>query len=194
MMGKAKASGRFDFTPFVCASAVPTDNADACLVNGWYSLTENAQGCPISGAPLFVAGAKNCIWQYAFDSQTGSELRRNSVDGGASWKPWEWENPPVADGSEYRTTARYDGRPVYAKRIVIQSAPNSAVATNPHGLLGIFPIAWEARAGNGETELVLPYCGQFTVGVDSTDIMLTTTEDYSGYAVEITLRYCKAED
>lgn len=33
------------------------------------------------------------------------------------WQPFEWENPPMVLGVEYRTTERYLGKPVYAKLV-----------------------------------------------------------------------------
>lgn len=84
-------------THLVMAAAKETDNVDACLTNGWYWITENAQGCPVSGAPLFVIGGKDRIWQYVFDSQSGSEIHRYTVDGGVTWEPWSGEDSPVAD-------------------------------------------------------------------------------------------------
>ena len=192
-MGGTGASGKIGYTPLVSASAGETDNVDSCLSNGWYWIMENAQGCPINGAPLFVAGAKESIWQYVFDSQNISVIRRHTADSGATWNPWEWENPPVADGAEYRTTKRYDGKPVYTKRITVENAPESAAEVVPHGLEGIIPVSWDGTATDGENTLVLPFLGSFTVGVDRTSITLSTTEDYSRYAVEITLQYCKEE-
>lgn len=192
-MGGTGAIGGVGRTPLVGAGAVETDNVDTSLTNGWYWIKENAQGCPVNGAPLLVVGTKDRIWQYAFDSQSGSELRRDTVDGGVTWNPWEWENPPVADGAEYRTTMRYNGKPVYAKRITVENAPDSVVQAIPHGLEGIVPVKWEGIATDGEAVLVLPFLSKFTVGVDKTNITLSTTEDYSGYAVEITLQYCKEE-
>lgn len=34
---------------------------------------------------------------------------------GGTWTEWEWVNPPMIIGVEYRTTERYDGHPVYIK-------------------------------------------------------------------------------
>ena len=34
-----------------------------------------------------------------------------------TWYPWEWDNPPMVPGVEYRTMKRCNGKPVYAKRI-----------------------------------------------------------------------------
>lgn len=193
-MDGAKASGGVSYTPLAKAMAQETDNVDTCLTNGWYWIKDNAQGCPVNGAPLFVVGAKDHIWQYAFDSQSGSELRRDTVDGGVTWNPWEWENPPVADGAEYRTTLRYNGKPVYARKITVENAPDSTTEVVPHGMDGIIPIGWTGTATNGENVLALPFLDSFTVGVDGTNITLSTTENYSGYAVEITLQYCKEEN
>ena len=190
-MGSTGAIGGVGRTPLIRAGAGETDNVDTSLTNGWYWIMENAQGCPVNGAPLFVVGAKGRIWQYAFDSQSGSELRRHTADGGATWEPWEWENPPVADGAEYRTTKRSGGTPVYARNISVENAPNSAEQVIPHGLESITPVAWDGVATDGKNVLILPFCNSFTVGVDSTSITLSTTEDYSGYAVELTLQYCK---
>lgn len=36
---------------------------------------------------------------------------------GSTWDAWEWENPPLWPGVEYRTTERYDGKVVYTKLI-----------------------------------------------------------------------------
>ncbi len=193
-MGSTGAIGGVGRTPLVRAGACETDNVDTCLINGWYWIKENAQGCPVSGAPLFVIGAGGKVWQYVFDSQSGSELRRDTVDGGTTWNPWEWENPPVADGAEYRTTKRWAGKPVYARKITVANAPDSAVQVIPHGLESIVPVKWEGVATDGEHVLALPFLSRFTVGVDNANVTLSTTENYSGYAVEITLWYCKDEN
>lgn len=34
-----------------------------------------------------------------------------------TWLPWEYDNPPLALGVEYRTTERYAGKPVYVKAV-----------------------------------------------------------------------------
>lgn len=40
----------------------------------------------------------------------------------STWQPWEWENPPMAVGTEYRTTERCEGEVVYRKRIKYTNA------------------------------------------------------------------------
>ena len=56
-------------------------------------------------------------------------LERRRSDTG--WKPWEWPNPPMMIGVEYRTTERYMGKPVYAKCVYLGLLPNNTSATYP---------------------------------------------------------------
>ena len=44
-----------------------------------------------------------------------TKIVRNCVN--RNWQPWEYENPPLMNNTEYRTTERYAGKPVYVKRI-----------------------------------------------------------------------------
>ena len=44
---------------------------------------------------------------------THAEVRRNCYDG--TFFSWEWVNPPMKAGVEYRTTERYNGKPIYTK-------------------------------------------------------------------------------
>lgn len=51
--------------------------------------------------------------QHAF--RNGDNGMRHIVRNGSpgAWGEWEWENPPMYLGEEYRTTERYNGKPVY---------------------------------------------------------------------------------
>ena len=59
-------------------------------------------------------------------------LRGTSYSGGTlqkvkstNWQPWEWVNPPMAAGVEYRTTERYLGKQVYVKVVDCGALPNN---------------------------------------------------------------------
>ena len=41
------------------------------------------------------------------------------------WGEWEWVNPPMKLGKEYRTTERYLGKPVYVKLVDCGALPNA---------------------------------------------------------------------
>ena len=48
--------------------------------------------------------------------------------------PWEWINPPMQLGVEYRTAERHNGQPVYAKAISFGKAPNASSKDISHGI------------------------------------------------------------
>ena len=52
------------------------------------------------------------------------------------WTGWEWENPPLQSGVEYRTTMRRRGQPDYVKLIDFGSLPASGVASVYVGIAG----------------------------------------------------------
>lgn len=54
--------------------------------------------------------------QTAFVSYTGGNIAERWMTNGV-WQPWEWVNPPMAFGVEYRTTDRWNGKPVYKQAV-----------------------------------------------------------------------------
>ena len=46
----------------------------------------------------------------------GISAIRYSMDGGSTWTPLEFVNPPMIPGVEYRTTERSNGKPVYTMK------------------------------------------------------------------------------
>lgn len=46
-----------------------------------------------------------------------------------TWLPWEYDNPPLALGVEYRTTERYLGKPVYVKAVDCGGLPSNSTKT-----------------------------------------------------------------
>lgn len=53
------------------------------------------------------------------------------------WTPWEWVNPPMFPGVEYRTTERWNGEPVYRKLVKHISGSLSGYSGYliPHGIV-----------------------------------------------------------
>ena len=93
--------------------------------NGWYQFlappihapTGNQDGWN-SGYSALLVNSRNgeVVTQTIFCSNMasvyGCQIKRVFVDG--KWYPWEWLNPPMELGVEYRTTERFLGKPVYA--------------------------------------------------------------------------------
>lgn len=112
------------------------DNLDTLMKNGWYYYnTSNApQGSlPTALAPyatlVHVSASGNTCVQEAYDATDsnlhGTVLRRTvyGLGAGAKIYPWEWVNPPMMLGVEYRSTERYRGKPVYIKSASLGALP-----------------------------------------------------------------------
>ena len=107
-------------------------DANNCMENGWYICNVNTP----TGAWWYVFTAANysnaVIVQKAWYYNYGKVIECMrlgwldvSVDRGGGWQPWEYVNPPLQLGTEYRTTERYLGKPVYCKVVDFGTAPNN---------------------------------------------------------------------
>ena len=74
---------------------------------------------------------------------------------GNTWLPWEYVNPPMQLGVEYRTTERYLGKPVYVKVVDFGFLPNNTLKTVTLGDTSIMMISAHGIMGNG---YVIPGC------------------------------------
>lgn len=65
----------------------------------------------------------NTVTQMLFPVGTdGMMLVRNCESG--MWQDWEWIDPPMAVGVEYRTVDRFMAKPVYTQIVVADEVPN----------------------------------------------------------------------
>lgn len=82
--------------------------------------------------------AKHNGGQYA--SITGYSYGGTAITrckNAGTWGPWEWVNPPLALGVEYRTTERFVGKPVYVKTVDLGALPNATIKTVAHGISNV---------------------------------------------------------
>ena len=98
------------------AHILATD-CNTTLLNGWYyanATTANKPG-DFNNCTFFVLARNSSqVYQYFFDQSNGCVMQRYTTNGGSTWTE-EWVNPPIAVGVEYRTTERWNNRPVYTK-------------------------------------------------------------------------------
>ena len=102
------------------------------------------------------------------------------------WQPWEWVNPPMQLGIEYRTVERYNGKPVYAKLLNFGALPNSTSKSFAHGIssLGyVVDIYGQGVAGQ-----------DVKVSVDTTNITITSTSNLSAVTAYPVIKYTKTTD
>ena len=85
--------------------------------NGW---------CYMSVLPSNGHSAIQTVWGML--EHVGCAMQRVKTDWGTdAWTEWEWVNPPMHDGVEYRTTERYLGKAVYAALLNFGYLPNNSV-------------------------------------------------------------------
>lgn len=88
---------------------------------GWWVVGEATKNKPSGitlGVVQVIARTSAQVFQIV-TSTTGLRCRRVTTDYPNSWGEWEWENPPTIAGSiEYRTTEKFDGKPVYVKGLM----------------------------------------------------------------------------
>lgn len=121
-------------------------DADNISGNGWYSINKDDTNInvPFDYSAIFTlsttsnsSGVQIGINRAAIEP----ELKIRKKQGGA-WGEWEWINPPMMAGIEYRTIERYNGDVVYKKRIVytatsLGTSTTSELLAVPHGITGL---------------------------------------------------------
>ena len=107
---------------------------------GWYNTSSDTANTPPNQngkcSTIFVmARGNNTIVQYALsDGQDEYCVRAKTANG---WQSWEWVNPPMITGVEYRTTERYNGKPVYVKIVDCGKMPSATTITIDPGVENI---------------------------------------------------------
>lgn len=104
----------------------------------------------------------------------------------------EWFNPPMGVSVEYRTTERYQGKPVYAKLVSFGVLPNNTSKSVAHGITELATVLYVNGTIGYGTLLADPNVSGITL--DNTNITITTTADMSGFASNVMLKYYKYTD
>lgn len=139
------------------------------------------------------------LWKYTdaygyltADNYSGAKAIKtyyNSV-----WNDWEWENPPMVAGVEYRTTERYNNKVVYTKYVNLGSMPASGqkkVAYTSGGKASKW-VSYEAylvtSSGNVSPMPYINTSGTLgaTVYASTTNIVISAQYDisaHSGFAI-----------
>ena len=147
--------------------------------------------CNLGSSPYFLQMAV---------ARTGTLLMVRHHRMGA-WGEWEWVNPPMTLGQEYRTTERWNGKPVYTKIINAGQLPSSAQKivelglTNPQHLVECTVIAYSSN----NYQCIFPIAGgsglQALHYLAGWNLVLQTTRDMSEYtSCYATVKYTKTTD
>lgn len=125
-------------------------------------------------------------------------VEREKTDDG-TWSPVEFVNPPLALGVEYRTTERYQGKPVYTMAFSFGALPN---ATGKNVAMPGTDATCKIIEIHGYTSQNMTIPGNsgtaaglsiMLTGLDNRAYIITGTDKSSATAV-ITAKYIKATD
>ena len=121
-----------------------------------------------------------------------TNARRIRIITGGVWQPWEYPDPPMYLGTEYRTTARWQGKPVYTKLVDFGVLPNAGTRSVAHGCSAARILRAEGQASNGQA---FPICGggfyNISLRVGLTSIDIDTDYNYSDCTATVQLWYTK---
>lgn len=178
-------------------SEAPNKDANKITTTGWYMAAVNT---PTSGWWLISSITyEDTRYQFAYANEAASSTlngtvsQRSQKGASSGWTPWEYINPPMKLGVEYRTTERYLGKPVYVKVVDCGNLPASGLKNIAHGIANCKPIYVYGEMSNGNT---LPYATEtnFYISADENYIQIYVTADFSGITVKATIKYTKTTD
>ena len=142
-----------------------------------------------SGAYASLIPVGHCnIYAYGWRMQ-----KKNS-----SWQPFEWVDPPMEKDTEYRTTERHNGNPVYVERIVFDTFASNAYVSKPWGTKGtivdIDTIVSNAAGTMRRKFPLISYDGEVLAmaTADGFNVFIYTFgEITTGHYAECTVKYTK---
>lgn len=171
---------------------------------GWVYVPSKASPIGEAGVMRVETSQQNTFTHHTFypeGDNKGYILRRYGKYN--AFEPWEWVNPPMELGVEYRTTERFMGKPVYKQLVSIGELPNNSVAyaaikttelcnTQSFNVVSVQPIFEEidtdgavVRRFCGNIEGVsYVYAKQKVIG--NVELFCKTNKDmtnYKGYAI-----------
>lgn len=134
------------------------------------------------------------------DAETGALLTkivRNRVNG--NWQPWEYENPPLKNNTEYRTTERIGSKPVYVKRVSLGALPNKSNKREviiPTGVTIVSIDGYSVYTSGAGNEIYTPLVKtegvtSFFVNKTTGEVGINTDTDLSTYTATVIVKYTK---
>ena len=120
--------------------------------------------------------------------------RYPSSSSPAVWMPFEWEHPPMQIGVEYRTTERYNSKPVYKKAINTGALSAGTSKSVAHGVqnIGLRLSALYGLNNGGDNLVSNP--GITGILVDGSNITITTAAGFSTSNSWVVIAYTKTTD
>lgn len=169
--------------------ATTVNSPDDAVQNGFYRcpvISELGSGGYMSG--WVVNNEDGWISQYW--NYFGSRVRREMEAG--VWQQYEWINPRLSNGVEYRTTERWNGKPVYAKLVDCGTMPNASMKAVAHNSAVTWIVRCEAYDVSMKRTLPQSWSGEvINVFADAGYVCIETNTDCSTRTAYAQIWYTK---
>lgn len=177
------------------------DDINTIKCNGWYYWNQDSKpaNVPETACASYLQAmrvwttASGATYQELVDivgsTYQGCKMQR-TIYGDTAYE-WEWINPPMKLGYEFRTTERFNTHPVYT--MLVDCGTTVAGTTQKANPFEGLPIRYSASAGG----VVSPYrpndgdVYRFEVFVDGTNITLTVGSGETGKPALVQVWYIK---
>lgn len=175
---------------------LPTADANEYSGTGFFNSVINSPTAPQRWTILqihLVLGNVVRKDQLAFRSgSTFTEIAVRKYTNEDGFTPWDYLNPPMKLGVEYRTTERYNGKPVYCKLVNFGKLPNNTYKDVAHGISKLQYVISVSGESNGDNLIGNMYITYVNIG--STNIRIKTNADRSGVGATVLIKYTKTTD
>lgn len=126
-------------------------------------------------------------------SYGGTAITRCKSAG--AWGAWEWVNPPMLLGVEYRTTERYLGKPVYCQLVNFGALPNATQKVVKHNIPNVSSVISVYGSAQDQAIVVGAFGAQVTgINANNTNVAIWTSADLSNYSAYVAMKYTKTTD
>lgn len=184
------------------APARIASSANDCKLSGWYMTAFNVPNAPDGDGGYWlirVDGRDDTVlYQTAYANQQNSGVpnsvicRRYYVN--SEWSPWEYITPPMQLGVEYRTSERYNSKPVYVKAVNIGELPTGYGEKEVEHGVSDMGACIELKGFAGQRNLILSR-GVTAVTVNSDSIFIEKDSGFSAQSeVVAIIKYTKTTD
>ena len=174
-------------------------DCNEATTGGWYNFGSGCLNTPelipnYEYASLLVVPRGTSVTQVYYNPiiTCYMAVRVKSNNG---WEPWEYINPPMSPGVEYRTVERWDGSPVYVKCVYCGEMADGAEIE--HGIQDInYVIRYEGTAAGLAMPRVFNHSltdvwTSYVSFVDQTKIGLAAGTSVVGNNIYVTIWYTK---
>lgn len=181
------------------------DDVNTIGASGWYSWVSNsapANALVISYITIMRVDAYNSgvKVQTLYGATDGGEFITQPIIArrmiyGSKIGAWEYVNPRMYLGVEYRTTERYNGQPVYCKLVNFGALPNATQKVVKHNIPNVSSVISVYGSAQDQAIGVGAFGAQVTgINADNTNVAIWTSADLSNYSAYVAIKYTKTTD